>query len=224
VASQMVQAPAPSASSEMATNCAEPENTNSDIAMVSNGCRPCAVASAPKITPKGAAPTMKGKVTLRPSPISARSAARRPDGVNWDPGGSSAAAGTLEPSDKAEIRPLLLARQLGDDVEAARHRVDGAGGADADAHAVADVAGQREAARRADRDAADARLQGEGIRRPFLRQVEPAVHGVGMRLVGQAGQDLLRHRLAAVAFIAPLGRDALALAVVDPARGDLGGD
>src|SRR5688572_30017719 len=124
----MTQAGAVTAIREIATNCAEPENTNSDSAMVSNGDKGwvCDVASAPKITPNGAAPTMKGSVILSPSRISARRLGAA--------AGISAAACTVVPSDKREIHPRLFARQPCHDIEPARDHVDRAGGADADAH------------------------------------------------------------------------------------------
>jgi len=73
VTSQITQAGVATPISAIATNWAEPENTNSDSAMVSNGesCTGCDVASAPKITANGAAPTMKGRVIFSPSRISA---------------------------------------------------------------------------------------------------------------------------------------------------------
>ena len=61
-----------------------------------------------------------------------------------------AAACTVAPSDQREIHPRLFARQPRDDIEAARDSIDRAGRTDADAHAVAAIARQGEAAGRAD--------------------------------------------------------------------------
>src|SRR5688572_31958878 len=215
VTSQITQAGVVTAISAIATNCAEPENTNSDSAMVSNGerCTGAEVASAPKMTPNGAAPTMKGSVIFRPSRISVRRLGAAASIL--------AAACTVVPSDKREIHPRFFTREARDNIQPARDRIDRAWRADADADAVAPAARQREAAGRAHRDAADPRLQRKCIRRPILRQIEPAVHRRRMAVIGQAGQDLARRRLAPRILVAPLGGNAVAFAVVDPARGDL---
>src|SRR5688572_7198780 len=186
VTSQITQAGVVTAISAIATNCAEPENTNSDSAMVSNGERwtGAEVASAPKMTPNGAAPTMKGSVIFRPSSISVRRLGAAASIL--------AAACTVVPSDKRKIHPRFFPREARDDIEPARDHIDRAGRTDADADTVAAASRQREAAGRADRDATDARLQRERVGRPILRQVEPAVHRGRMAVIGQAGQDLTR--------------------------------
>src|SRR5262249_34702623 len=158
------------------------------------------VASAPKIAPKGAAPTMNGSVAFSPSSISVRRSRAA---------ASIPAACAVDPSDNREIHPRFFARQARNDIEPARDRVDRAGRTDADAHAVPAVARQREGAGRAYRDTADARLQREGIRRPFFRQIEPAMHRAGVREIGQAREDLARGGLAPGVFVAPLGGDAV---------------
>src|SRR5262245_3629735 len=192
----MIHAPAPTASSEIAMNCAEPENTNSDSIIVCGNESPCAVARAPKITPNGAAPTMNGTVTLSPSSISARRLGTA--------AGAPAAACTPEGSDKREIHPRFFTREARQNIQPARDGIDRPRRADADAHAVAAAAGQGEAAGRTDRDAADARLQREGVGRPVVGQIEPAVHRGRVCGIGQTGEDLARRRLAPAVLVAPL--------------------
>src|SRR5581483_11604601 len=55
---------APPAISPDAMNCADPAKTKSDIPIAPAKDRPLALAAAPKIRPKGIAPTTRGKVSL----------------------------------------------------------------------------------------------------------------------------------------------------------------
>src|SRR5690606_1074059 len=63
--------PAPPATSPAATNCDEPAKTKADMAAVAATLSPLFTASAPKMMPKGMAPTTSGKVALTPCQNSA---------------------------------------------------------------------------------------------------------------------------------------------------------
>lgn len=53
-------------------NCEEPAKTRADMAAAPQAESPEAIANAPKISPKGAAPTSKGKVSRMPAIRAAR--------------------------------------------------------------------------------------------------------------------------------------------------------
>src|SRR5258708_38307665 len=48
-------------------NCADPANTNRDIAIVPPAESPLVLATAPKMMPKGMAPTISGNASLTPA-------------------------------------------------------------------------------------------------------------------------------------------------------------
>ena len=58
---------APASTRLTAINWADPANTMADMACVAATDRPLLIASAPKISPKGIAPMMRGKVSLAPA-------------------------------------------------------------------------------------------------------------------------------------------------------------
>ena len=63
---------APPAARLVAMNCDEPANTRADIPAAPAGEKPLLTANAPKMIPKGIAPTTRGIVALAPAQNSVR--------------------------------------------------------------------------------------------------------------------------------------------------------